>query len=260
MADSGNQPERAIRPAWLATAILGGAVLLLALWLRSGLIGSEQWPIRWLDVAGELKRTSASQVRAAVADEAGRGFFAVDLEAVRERVEALPWVARAEVGREWPDALLIDITEHRPVARWNDDRLFSDRGEVFSVSGSEGMQGLARLRGPESRGSDVLERWQSVRRRLGSVGRDVAELAVDERGAWRVVLDNDVTLVLGREQVDERLERYIGAQAALKDIERPIRLIDMRYTNGLAVRWVDAGNGGDTTQTAETKGEPASHG
>lgn len=257
MADSGNQSERAIRPAWLATAVLGGAVLLLALWLRSGLIGGEQWPIRWLDVAGELKRTSASQVRGAVADEAARGFFAVDLETVRERVETLPWVARAEVSREWPDALVIGITEHRPVARWNEERLFSDRGQVFSVSGSEGMQGLARLRGPQSHGSEVLERWQDMRRRLGSVGRDVIELAVDERGAWRVVLDNEVTLVLGREQVDRRLERYIGVQAALNDIDRPILQIDMRYTNGLAVRWADSGNDTDTTNAT---GEQASHG
>lgn len=257
MADSGNQSERAIRPAWLATAVLVGVAALLALWLRSGLIGGEQWPIRWLDVAGELKRTSASQVRAAVADEAGRGFFAVDLESVRERVEALPWVARAEVSRQWPDALLIDIAEHRPVARWNDNRLFSDRGEIFSVSGSEGMQGLARLRGPESRAEDVLSRWLDIRRRLGSVGRDLTELAVDERGAWRAVLDNGITLVLGREQTDRRLSRYVGAQAALNDLERPIRLIDMRYTNGLAVRWADEQAENDSDMP---KGDETTHG
>jgi len=257
MADSGNQPEYVIRPAWLATAVLGGVALLMALWLRSGLIGDEQWPIRWLDVAGELTRTSASQVRGAVADEAGRGFFAVELEAVRQRVEALPWVARAEVSREWPDSLLIDITEHRPVARWNDGRLFSDRGEVFSVSGSENMQGLARLRGPDSRGEDVLARWLEMRRRLGAVGRDVTELAVDERGAWTVVLDSDLELVLGREQVDERLDRYISVQAALSDLERPLRLVDMRYTNGLAVRWAE----GQTDEDGETAtGEEATHG
>ncbi|MDZ7789691.1 MAG: cell division protein FtsQ/DivIB [Xanthomonadales bacterium] len=261
MADSGNQPEHAISPAWLASAVLAGLALLLALWLRSGVIGSEQWPIRWLDVAGELERTSASQVRGAVADEASQGFFAADLEGVRARVEALPWVARAEVIRQWPDALLIDIEEHRPVARWNDDRLFSNRGEVFSVSGSEGMQGLAKLRGPESRDEEVLERWQAMRRRLGTVGRDVAELALDERGAWTVVLDNDVTLVLGREQVDKRLDRYISAQPALADLARPIRRVDMRYTNGLAVRWAETTNDNETKTNKETNmGEQASHG
>jgi cell division protein FtsQ len=257
MADSGNEPARAIRPAWLATAVLLGVALLLALWLRSGLIGGEQWPIRWLDVAGELERTSASQVRAAVAAEAGRGFFAVDLETVRARVESLPWVARAEVSREWPEALLIRITEHRPVARWNDERLFSDRGEVFSVSGSDGMQGLARLRGPESRGEEVLARWLAVRSQLGRIGRDVRELRVDERGAWRVLLDDGVELVLGREQVEQRLDRFISAQAAIGDLERPVRRIDMRYTNGLAVRWAEPA--AEEEQPSQT-GEQASHG
>lgn len=255
MADSGNQPERMMRPAWFATAVLAGVILLLALWLRSGLIGSEQWPIRWLEVEGELSRTSASQVRATVATPAGRGFFAVDLEQVRDRVEALPWVARVEVSRHWPDALRIQVQEHRPVARWNEAGLFSDRGEVFQVSGSEGMQGLARLSGPESMREQVLERWMNMRRQLGSVGRDIARLAVDERGAWRVELDNGITLVLGREQVGHRLERFIAVQPALAERQRPIRVIDMRYTNGLAVRWAAT-----ETETEPETGDAQGHG
>ncbi|NBB92919.1 MAG: FtsQ-type POTRA domain-containing protein [Gammaproteobacteria bacterium] len=239
MADSANQPERVIRPAWLATAVLAGLGLLLALWLRSGLIGSEQWPIRWLDVEGELDRTSASQIRAAVASPAGQGFFAVDLGEARDRVESLPWIARAEVSRHWPDALRIQVDEHRPVARWNDDRLFSDRGEVFRVNGSEGMQGLARLRGPEIMREQVLDRWLDMRRTLGRVGRDIVSLHVDDRGAWRVTLDDGITLVLGREKVEQRLERYIAVQPALSSRKRSIGTVDLRYTNGLAVRWAE---------------------
>lgn len=257
MADSGNQPERMIRPAWLATALLAGVAALLALWLRSGLIGSEQWPIRWLDVAGELERTSAGQIRGAVAGPADNGFFAVDLETVRDRVEALPWVARVEVSRHWPDALLIEVEEHRPVARWNDDGLFSDRGEVFSVGGSEGMQGLAQLRGPESRRGEVLEQWQEMRRKLGSVGRDIATLVVDERGAWRLRMDNGVLLVLGREQVGQRLGRFVRVQRALARLERPIEAIDMRYTNGLTVRWTQTEQ---ERQAQQQQGEQSRHG
>jgi len=247
MADSGNEPGSLIRPAWLASAVLLGAAGLLAMWLRSGLIGSEQWPIRWLDVHGDLERTTAGQIRAAVASEAQAGFFAVELEAIRDRVEALPWIARAEVSRQWPDALAIEVVEHRPVARWNEHGLFSDRGEVFRVDGSAGMQGLARLSGPESMRQQVRERWQAMRSRLESVGRDIASLSVDERGAWELVLDNGLRLVLGREQVDQRLERYVGVHAALRDLERPMKAVDMRYTNGLAVRWADEERTGDET-------------
>ncbi|QOC23200.1 cell division protein FtsQ/DivIB [Wenzhouxiangella sp. AB-CW3] len=238
-----------MRPTWIATAVLAGLIALLALWLRAGVVGGQQWSIDWLDVEGDLSRTSSDQVRAAVIGEAGKGFFAADLQQVRAAVEALPWVAQAEVSRQWPDALSIRVVEHRPLARWNDSGLFSDRGEVFRVDGSDGMQGLARLHGPENRRREVLDTWLEMRRALADIGQDIERLAVDERGAWQAELGNGVTLVLGRESMHERLERYIGVHPALSGRERRARVVDLRYTNGLAVRWA-----------GESTGEQADHG
>ncbi len=249
MANPEHQPDRVIRPTWIATLVLAGVAGLFVLWLKTGLIGSDQWALAWLDVEGDLDRTSANQIRAAAVDQASRGFFAADLNKLRAAIEALPWVAQAEVARQWPDALHIRVVEHRPVARWNDTGLFSDRGEVFRVDGSDGMQGLARLRGPESRRQDVLENWLDMRRSLGAIGQDIEQLEVDERGAWQVVLGSGARLVLGREEVHERLDRYIAVHAQLNGGERRPRVIDMRYTNGLAVRWA-----------GEQTGENAHHG
>lgn len=249
MANPEHQSDRMIRPTWIATLVLAGVAGLFVLWLKSGLIGGQQWAIEWLDVEGDLNRTSANQIRAAVSSQAARGFFAVDLNEMRSAVEALPWVAGAEVARQWPDALHIRVTEHRPVARWNDSGLFSDRGEVFRVDGSDGMQGLARLQGPEGRRDEVLDAWLTMRRSLGAIGQDIDGLEVDERGAWQVVLGNGVRLVLGREEVQGRLERYIAVHAQLNGDGRRPRVIDMRYTNGLAVRWA-----------GEPTGDEAEHG
>ncbi|MEN1728016.1 MAG: cell division protein FtsQ/DivIB [Pseudomonadota bacterium] len=254
MADLDDQPDRLIGPAMLATLVLAGGLLLLALWLRSGLIGSDQWPIEWLDVEGELQRTSASQIRGAAAGPASRGFFSVDLERVRDAVEALPWVTRAEVTRHWPDALHIQIEEHQPVARWNESSLFSDRGEVFSVNGSEGMQGLARLSGPDSRRQDVLEEWLWMRRELGRIGRDIRAIDLDERGAWTLVLGSGLEVLLGRDQVRERLDRFIGIHDALSAQQRRVGRVDLRYTNGLAVRWMTPELQEDVSQEFEGNG------
>lgn len=245
MADSEYEQDRVIQPTWIAALVFAGAAGLLALWLKTGLIGGDQWPISWLDVEGDLSRTSASQIRGAAVGPASQGFFAVDLREVRMAVESLPWVARAEVSRHWPDALHIRIVEHRPVARWNDTGLFSDRGEVFRVDGSDGMQGLARLRGPDNRRDEVLEHWMRMRRILGGAGLDIGALELDERGAWQVELASGVRLVLGREHVQQRLERYIQIHSALNAGERRPRVVDMRYTNGLAVRWVPEQRGED---------------
>ncbi len=237
MANIDDQPDRLIGPATLATLVLLGIVVLAALWLRTGLIGGGQWPITWLDVEGELQRTSVSQIRAAAIGPASKGFFSVDLEQVRDAIQALPWVAGVEVSRQWPDALGIRIVEHQPVARWNDGFLLSDRGDLFSVDGSDGMQGLARLRGPDSRRQEVLDAWRTMRAELGAIGLDIQRLELDERGAWMLELGSGVELLLGREQIRERLARFISVHEVLRNQDRRPERVDMRYTNGLAVRW-----------------------
>jgi len=243
MANSDHQPDRVIRPATLATILIGAGLVLTGVWLRSGLIGAEQWPVRWLDVEGELARTSASQIRSAALGPASGGFFAADLAEVRAEVEALPWVASAGVSRHWPDALRIAVTEHRPIARWNETALFSDRGEVFEADGSQRMQGLARLSGPEARRDEVLENWHVMRRSLAGVGQDLRELAVDQRGAWTAVLDNGMELKLGRELIDQRLGRFVQVHDELRSGPRRVARVDLRYTNGLAIRWTDESTG-----------------
>lgn len=240
MANSEHQPDRLKQPIALFSLILITLVVMAVLSVRSGQIGSERFSIEWLDIEGELSRTSSSQIRAAAAPLASQGFFAVDLARVRAEVESLPWVAQAEVGRQWPDALHIRVVEHRPVARWNDDRLLSDQGEVFAVTGAEGMQGLTRLYGPELRRQDVVDSWLVMRRRLSGTGLEISQVVLDERGAWLVGLDNGLQLVLGREQWDLRLERFVAVHEQLqRDSRRAVR-VDMRYTNGLAVRWAES--------------------
>lgn len=243
MAHPGYEPEPLISPVAVASLVLLGLLVLTAVWLRTGVIGGEHWPIRWLEVEGELNRTSTDQIRAAVAPHTPYGFFAVDMTRTRMEVEALPWVARAEVSRHWPDALRVRVIEHRPVARWNETALVSDTGRAFDVAGSSGMQGLPNLIGPEGRLSEVLDAWRDFRARLGMVGLDVVSVRLDARGSWQIELADGPLLYLGRELVDERLERFLAVHESLMHTERRALEVDLRYTNGLAVRWAEPDQG-----------------
>lgn len=234
MADSADQQTRLIGPAWTASLLTVGALLLAAVWLRAGVVGSEQWPIRWLDVTGDLDRTTAAQIRAAVAPHASTGFFAVDMEAARAAVQGLPWVAVAHIRRQWPDALAVNVVEHRPLVRWNEDGLISDAGELFQVAGTRGMQGLPRLSGPQGRRNEVLEAWQRLRGIGARAGLDIVEIALDPRGAWTLRLESGLEVILGREFIDDRMERFVAVFDALDRREGIVR-VDLRYTNGLAV-------------------------
>jgi cell division protein FtsQ len=219
---------------WTMAAALGALGLLGSIWWLGGWGDERHWPIRWLEVAGELERVTAAQVRAAAAGEAGEGFFGVDIETTREAVQALPWVAGATVSRRWPDALYIEIRERRAVARWNGDALIGDSGARFEVAGTGGMQGLVQLHGPDNRLDDVFARWRDMASRLSAAGVEIQRVALDPRGSWRVGLRGGHELLLGREALDERLQRYLDIRRGLQragDIAR----VDLRYPNGVAI-------------------------
>lgn len=239
MADPGNQPERLISPAWLASLLLGGAIALGAAWLRLGMIGSDQFPINWLDVEGDLNRTTVAQVRAAVAPQAAHGFFAVSMAEARAAIEGLPWIAEVEISRHWPDSLSVRVVEHRALARWNEIALVSETGEIFDVAGTSGMQGLPRLTGPESRRREVFETWLDMRRRLNPAGLDIEAVHLDPRGAWQLELNSGVAVLLGREKMDQRLDRLVAVYDRLMRLDERISRVDLRYTNGLAVTRYD---------------------
>ncbi|NKI34325.1 FtsQ-type POTRA domain-containing protein [Wenzhouxiangella sp. XN79A] len=222
------------RGLWMLMTPAALAVLAAAVWLFGGWQDPDRWPIRWLDVEGQLERTTAAQVRAAVAAEARRGFFVINVERARRSVEDLPWVAAASVSREWPDALTVEVREHQPVARWNDRALVSREGEVFDVAGTSGMQGLVQLRGPDARRAEVFDTWQALDRRMRSFGVEIARVELNPRGAWMLVLDTGWELLLGREQLESRVDRFLAVQDRLAEVPG-VRRVDLRYPNGLAL-------------------------
>jgi len=68
-----------------------------------------------LEVRG-LAGRPADAVREASGVDAGTAMFAVRPSEVRRRVEAIPWVAHADVDTHWPDTVTVTVTPHRPVA------------------------------------------------------------------------------------------------------------------------------------------------
>ena len=62
----------------------------------------------------------------------GKPILQVDLNGLKERVEGVPWIRSASIGRRLPDTLWIRLEEHRPIARWLDGSrqvLVSDAGQ-----------------------------------------------------------------------------------------------------------------------------------
>ncbi len=223
--------------AWILALAL---VALPVVAVVNGWVGAEQFPLRTLRVQGTLQRVDEAQLRAIVLPHAQRGFFAVQLDRIRNDVDALPWVARAEVRKHWPDVLIVAISEHRPFARWGEERLLSEQGRIFPAKSVEVPRGLPLLDGPESRVVEVVALYNQARERLANAG-GVRSVALDKRGSWSIVLGNGTEVVLGRNDPDARLERFAPLLPRLIAQHPGQRLAraDLRYTNGFSLTWSD---------------------
>jgi cell division protein FtsQ len=197
-------------------------------------------PVRNLVVEGTFQRVTPIQVEAAVAEGLDAGFMTVDLGRLRERVQELDWVDRANVGRRWPDTLIVNVTEHQAAARWGEQGLLNVRGELFTEQSQHAFPELPSLAGPPGTERDVARRYLAVRGKLAEAGLSLERLELDERGSWRFVLAGGQEIRLGRRDIDERLYRFfdVVAPALAAELKR-VEYVDLRYTNGFAVGWVD---------------------
>jgi cell division protein FtsQ len=197
-------------------------------------------PVRKLVVEGTFQRVTPIQVEAAVAQGMGRGFLSLDLAALRARVRHIDWVDRVNVGRAWPDTLIVRVTEHQAAARWGENGLLNVRGELFADHAQHALPELPILDGPDGTEREVARRYLAVRGPLADADLKLESLSMDERGAWRIVLDGGHEIRLGRRDVDDRLQRFFSVVApALAGEWQRVQYVDLRYTNGFAVGWAE---------------------
>ncbi|MDX1460818.1 MAG: cell division protein FtsQ/DivIB, partial [Xanthomonadales bacterium] len=84
----------------------------------------------------------------------------------------------------------------------------------------------------------VFTAWRDFNNRLLPTGEEIYRLRLDARGSWFLELQSGTEVHIGRQSARARLDRLVASWPALMNGRAlPPRLIDLRYTNGFAVRW-----------------------
>ncbi|MEO7031678.1 MAG: cell division protein FtsQ/DivIB [Herbaspirillum sp.] len=232
----------------ISNALLGVALLIL---LLAGLWWLAQRPmfvLKSIHIDGvpevQLRRVNALTIRSTAVPKIRGNLFTTDLNAVRAAFEAVPWVRKATVRREWPNALQVTLEEHQALGTWGDDgRLVSVKGDVFVANLDEAEEDgeLPKFSGPEGSSVEVVQRYRALQQWFAPIQRKPEQVQLSNRYAWTVQLDNGITVELGREQdtstLQQRVARLVSVYPQLvARLQGRIENIDMRYPNGMALR------------------------
>ncbi len=221
--------------------VLAGVLSLLG-WYATLLNDPATLPISKIRVQGNFVHLNESMLHQVVAEMENQSFFGVDIEAAKQRVEQLPWVAQASVRRIWPDTLGIEVAEQKAMARWANGGLVNQVGLSFKPVVSSYPPRLPLFNGPENMLPVMGEQYRRNSALLVNVGLSIAEVKMTSRHSLTLKLNlpanNIIELALGREQTQLRLERFIIVYKKLLVAHvDEIKSIDLRYSNGMSVMW-----------------------
>jgi cell division protein FtsQ len=192
-------------------------------------------PIATVLFSGEASRVPVADLDRLAAGLRGREAGEVALPDVRDAVKRLPWVRDCVVRRVFPGTIEVAIEAHAPLARWDEARLVSVRGEVFAA---EYEASLPRFSGPEGAAPEMADVWKRIEAAAAPLGSEVVELGLSERRAWQAKLASGITIELGRGDIASRLARFAAAWPRVAGSMAGATHADLRYPNGFALRGV----------------------
>lgn len=199
---------------------------------------SKQFPIKNVHVYG-MQHIRELDVRAAIQPLVSHGFFSVSVEKIRDRLMQEPWAADVLVQRQWPDELDVTIIEKVPSARWSSDTLLSNGGLLFTPKGSVILtQSLPIFSGPDGQHILMLNYFNEMNRLLKPIHAKISYLELTPYLSWHVRLDNGIAIELGNADILMRLSDFVSIYPkVIGDNAKDVDSIDLRYSNGVAVKW-----------------------
>jgi cell division protein FtsQ len=191
-------------------------------------------------VTTPLSRTSGAHLEAVIRSELSGTFFTMNLDRARAALGRVPWVRGVALRRQWPRRLEVEVDEHAPFARWNDNALVDANGEVF-VASYAGE--LPQFRGPDGQAGLMTARYREWAALLAPLALQMTGLDLSARGGWQIHAADDagaLTLDVGRDDVVGRLERFVAiygrTMGVLAHAGTHVDHVDLRYRNGFAAR------------------------
>ena len=224
------------RMLWLGLVLMLSLATVL-LQKSSTILEHINRPVLTVKIENPLQHVSDAEVRAMLLPYLGQGFFSLDVAAIKSELENHPWVVSASLKRVWPDSLSVMLNEEVAIARWNESGLLNQLGEIFVPENIDHQMSLPLLVGEDNAQIKMMEQYQLLSQVLLPLGLKIEQLFENARGSWSLVLNNEITIIAGREKVLEKIQRFARIyDGQLRSEIEQIGAIDLRYENGFAVK------------------------
>ena len=216
------------------TVIIYGFIFLLSIFVAIQFLARVDLPIKQISIIGEYQHIDKEQVDLIANEYIEGNFFSINLDQTRHAFKKLAWVREIAIRKKFPDTLEVTIEEHKPIARWGRVGLVNSYGEIFNAASQEELPSFI---GYETFVKEMTLKFMEMNKILSKELMQVGTITLSERLSWEVITDNQVRVILGKDNIIKKLNLFTNNyQNILAELKNRIEYVDLRYKDGFSVK------------------------
>ena len=97
---------------------------------------------------------------------------------------------------------------------------------------------LPKFIGPEGSQLEMLDYYEKINHILSLLHFKIAQMELTAFNAWTITLDNGMKMNMGHKDLLTRIDHFVKVYPKIVGTRTSeVEYIDLRYSNGFAVRW-----------------------
>ena len=224
------------------TIILLLIIIILIAFIIKNNLNNEKTYFQITDITIDLKNIENSSVddirEVAKKYVRSKSFFNIDINYLQSKIENIDWISSANIRRSYPNEIIIFVTEHIPIAIWNNKDYLNQYGEIFTANKKNNKFPI--LISKNNKNKIIFEYLSLFSNDLirHNINEKVSKIVEDDIRSISVILSSGITIKLGSKNVKEKIDIFFKVYQTLNSSDlSKIRYIDMRYSNGFSVGW-----------------------
>ena len=224
------------------TIILLLIIIIIIAFIIKNNFNNEKIYFQITDITIDLKNIENSSVddirEVAKKYVRSKSFFNIDINYLQSKIENIDWISSANIRRSYPNEIIIFVTEHIPIAIWNNKDYLNQFGEIFTANKKNNK--LPILISKNNKNKIIFEYLSLFSNDLirHNINEKVSKIVEDDIRSISVILSSGITIKLGSKNVKEKIDIFFKVYQTLNSSDlSKIRYIDMRYSNGFSVGW-----------------------
>ena len=224
------------------TIILLLIIIIIIAFIIKNNFNNEKIYFQITDITIDLKNIENSSVddirEVAKKYVRSKSFFNVDINYLQSKIENIDWISSANIRRSYPNEIIIFVTEHIPIAIWNNKNYLNQYGEIFTANKKNNKFPI--LISKNNKNKIIFEYLSLFSNDLirHNINEKVLKIIEDDIRSISVILSSGITIKLGSKNVKEKIDIFFKVYQTLNSSDlSKMRYIDMRYSNGFSVGW-----------------------